>query len=92
MKRLICLCLAAAFLLVPAGFAAAQGEFDEEGRRIYYKPKTEIDINEGVTIDGVLKGPGITFIRGADDTVWNPLVKLRLDFNPEMVQSVHELE
>ena len=92
MKSLISLCIAAAFLLVPATFAAAQGEFDEDGRRIYYKPKTEIDINEGVTIDGVLRGPGITFVRGTADGVWNPLVKLRLDFNPEMIQSVHEIE
>jgi len=92
MKRLISLCLATAFLLVPAGFAPAQGEFDEDGRRIYYNPKTEIDINEGVTIDGVIQGPGITFVRGTDDITWNPLVKLRLNFNPEMVQSVHEIE
>jgi len=90
-KRLICLCLAAAFLLVPAA-ATAQGEFDEEGRRIHYKPKTEIDINEAVTIDGVLRGPGISFVRGAGDHLFDPLIKLRRDFNPEMVQSVREIE
>ncbi len=91
MKRLVSLCLVAAFLAVPATFAAAQGEFDEEGRRIYYKPKTEIDINEGVTIDGVSNGPRIKFLRGSTPDDGPPLLKLRQDFDPEILSSVDQI-
>ncbi len=91
MKRLVCLCLAAAFLAVPATFAAAQGEFDEEGRRIYYKPKTEIDINEGVTIDGVHNKPSMEFIRGTVPTENRPLLKLRANFDSEISASVDQI-
>lgn len=94
MKRLICLTVAAAFLLVPVALASAQGEFDEDGdkRRVYYKPVTEIDINEAAAIEGVLQRPGMTFVRVHDDKIWNPLVKLRVDFNPEIVRSVDQIE
>lgn len=91
MKRLVSLCLVAAFLAVPVTHAAAQGEFDEEGRRVYYKPKTEIDINEGVTIDGVIKGPSIRFLRGTATTDGPPLLKLRQDFDPEILSSVDQI-
>jgi len=90
-KRLVSLCLVAAFLAVPATFAAAQGEFDEEGRRIYYKPRTEIDINEGATNDGVIKGPSIRFLRGTTPTEGRPLLKLRQDFDPEILSSVDQI-
>ena len=91
MKRLVSMCLVAAFLAAPATFAAAQGEFDEEGRRIFYKLRTEIDINEGVTIDGVLNGPSIRFLRGTTPGDTRALIKLRTDFNPEIISSVDQI-
>jgi hypothetical protein len=91
MKNLICLCIAAAVLLLPVTFAAAQGEFDEEGRRVYYKPVTEIDINDEAAIEGVLHRPHGQLFHVLPEYRGKALLKLRQDFNPEMMQSVHSL-
>ncbi len=91
MKHLICLTLAAAVLLLPATFAAAQGEFDDgEGPRVIYKPVTEIDI-DAATIEGVLQRPHGQMFHVLPEYKGKALVKLRQDFNPEMMESVHSL-
>ncbi len=87
MKRVLAICLALTFSLGLATVAVAQ---DEDDRRIIYKKKTEIDF-EDVSVEGELKKPHGAYLLDKRQATFNPLIKLRTDFNPEMYQSVHEI-
>ena len=87
MKKVLAICLALAFCFGLASVAAAQ---DEDDRRIIYKKKTEIDF-EDVSVEGELKKPHGAYLLDKRQATFNPLIKLRTDFNPEMYQSVHEI-
>ncbi len=87
MKQLLALSLAALFSLGLAAVAMAQ---DDDDRRVIYKSKTEIDF-EDVSVDGELKKPHGAYLLDKRQATFNPLIKLRTDFNPEMYQSVHEI-
>ena len=87
MRRLLVLCLALGFAVGFASVAVAQ---EDDNRRIIYKKKTEIDF-EDVSVDGELKKPHGAYLLDKRQATFNPLIKLRTDFNPEMYQSVHEI-
>lgn len=73
-----------------SGAAWAQ---DEEGgdRSVQYKSRTEIDF-EGVEVAGELVKPQGALLLDRKRASFNPLIKLRTDFNQEMSESVNEVK
>lgn len=85
LRRLFALLLASSFIATPA-FAQ-----EEEERKIEYKSRTEIDF-EGVEVDGELVKPTGALLLDRKRADFNPLIKLREDFNEEMDQSVNQVK
>jgi hypothetical protein len=77
-------------LLSFSGVAFAQEE-GEEGPRVIYKERTEVDF-EGVDVAGELVKPQGALLLDRKRAAFNPLIKLRTDFNAEMSQSVDEVK
>ncbi len=75
------------FLILFMNLAFAQ----DEDRTVTYKKKTEIDF-EGVDISGELVKPQGALLLDRKRASFNPLIKLRADFNPEMSASVTEIK
>jgi hypothetical protein len=71
--------------------AAFAQETDDSGRQIKYKERTEIDF-EGVDVTGELVKPQGQLLLDRRKANFNPLIKLRQDFNDEMKQSVNEVK
>ena len=63
----------------------------DKGRQIRYKEKTEIDV-EGVDVTGLLVKPQGALLLDRKRASFNPLIKLRTDFNQEMSDSVAEIK
>jgi len=75
-----------------AGPALAQDEVDaDSGRAIKYKERTEIDF-EGVDVTGELVKPAGQLLLNRRKADFNPLIKIRANFNDEMKQSVDEVK
>ncbi len=83
------LMVAATFTLF-SGAALAQDETDD-GRKVIYKERTEVDF-EGVEVAGELVKPQGALLLDRKRASFNPLIKLRTDFNAEMSQSVDEVK
>ena len=62
-----------------------------EEAQIVYKQKTEIDF-EGVEVDGALVKPQGSLILDRKHAKFNPMIKLRIDFDDEIEQSVKEVK
>lgn len=75
------------FLILIMNLAIAQ----DEDRTVTYRKKTEIDF-EGVDISGELVKPQGALLLDRKRASFNPLIKLRTDFNPEMSSSVSEIK
>ena len=73
-------------LFLFSGTAIAQ-----ESGSVQYKEKTEIDF-EGLEVEGELVKPQGALLRERSAAAFNPLIKLRTDFTPEMKQSVNEIK
>ena len=81
-----------ALLLISSLFAAPAMAQDDDGeRKIEYKSRTEIDF-EGVEVDGELVKPTGALLLDRKRANFNPLIKLREDFNEEMDQSVNQVK
>ena len=65
--------------------------FAQEERAITYKKRTEIDF-EGVDISGELVKPQGALLLDRKRASFNPLIKIRSDFNPEIALSVTEIK
>jgi hypothetical protein len=80
-------------LALAAGPAFAQDDEDaaSSGRRVVYKSKTEIDF-EAVDVAGELVKPQGALLLDRKRGSFNPLIKLRADFNDEMDASVDEVK
>ena len=63
----------------------------EETRDVKYKSRTEIDF-EGVDVTGQLVKPQGALLLDRKRASFNPLIKLRSDFNPEISTSVSEIK
>ncbi len=74
-----------AFLLVPAT-ASSQ----DDGPNIRYKKKTEIDF-EDVNVEGALKVPHGSYLLEKRQSRFNPLIRLKENFNKEMLDSVQQV-
>ncbi len=63
---------------------------DEENPDVRYKKKTEIDF-EDVSVDGELKKPHGAYLLDKRQSSFNPLIRLKENFNEEMVNSVNQV-
>ncbi|MDP2312050.1 MAG: hypothetical protein Q8P41_04030 [Pseudomonadota bacterium] len=89
MKRLVLILLA-----LPT-FASAQEtapEIDEaSGRQIIRQKAQEVDFDE-VDVNAALNRPSFGYVAEARRETFNPLIRLRLDFNTEMDASVGDVK
>lgn len=81
----------AAVGLFLAGPAAAQDTEPKPSPQIRYKERTEIDF-EGVDVTGELVKPQGQLLLNRRKADFNPLIKLRTNFDEEMKQSVDEVK
>ncbi len=72
-------------LFVFCATTATAQERDEP--TVTYKKKTEIDF-EDVNIDGALKRPHGSYLLEKRQSRFNPLIKLKENFNEEMLRSI----
>ena len=64
---------------------------DEKDGKVVYRQKTEIDF-EAIEIEGQLVKPQGSLVLERKTASFNPLIKLRTDFNHEMSSSVEEIK
>jgi hypothetical protein len=84
--------VAVSFLFSTSGTAFAQDEGGgEDAPKVVYKERTEVDF-EGVEVAGELVKPQGALLLDRKRASFNPLIKLRADFNSEMSQSVDEVK
>ena len=77
-------------LLLMLSFPATADDPAEEPK-VIYKERTEIDF-EGVEIAGELVRPQGALILDRKRAKFNPMIKLRRDFDDEMDKSVDEIK
>ncbi len=87
MNRALIALMTALLSLSVAAPAAAQ---DEDESDVRYRKKTEIDF-EDVSVDGELKKPHGAYLLDKRQSSFNPLIRMKEDFNPEMVESVNQI-
>ena len=63
----------------------------EDNREIRYQRETEID-SDAIDISGELVKPQGSLIVERSEARFNPLIELRMDFNPEISQSVNHIK
>ena len=85
MKRFLTLLLPASLLMPAAALA------QDDGRQIKYKERTEIDF-EGVDVTGELVKPAGSLLLDRRKANFNPLIRLRENWDEEMKQSVDEVK
>lgn len=78
------------FGIFASNAALAQDEGDGD-RKVIYKDKTEIDF-EGLDVAGELVKPQGALLLDRKRASFNPLIKLRTDFNDEMDRSVDQIK
>lgn len=83
-RRLLILSLA----IAPGHSSASE---DEKESNFVYKQKTEIDF-EDLEIEGTLQKPQSALVLERKKANFNPLVKLRTDWNDEIDQSTDEVK
>jgi len=76
-------------LLLLLNLTIAQAQESDE--KVRYQKKTEIDF-EGLDITGEMIKPTGALIQSRERANFNPLIKIRTDFNPEMSQSVNSIK
>jgi hypothetical protein len=82
--------LLVALLFLPPHSVVHAGD-DEEDRKVVYRQKTEIDF-EDLEIEGILQKPQSALVLERKKANFNPLVKLRTDWNEEIASSVDEIK
>jgi hypothetical protein len=90
MKSILSITVVAFVFTLFSGAAWAQDE-EEEDRRVQYQSRTEIDF-EGVEVAGELVKPQGALLLDRKRASFNPLIKIRTDFNQEMSESVNEVK
>ena len=78
-------------LLASMALASDDVERDENGDRVVYRQKTEIDF-EDLEIEGILQKPQSALVLERKKASFNPLIKLRTDWHDAMEQSVDEIK
>jgi hypothetical protein len=90
MKSILSITVIAFVFTLFSGAAWAQDE-ESEDRRVQYQSRTEIDF-EGVEVAGELVKPQGALLLDRKRASFNPLIKIRTDFNQEMSESVNEVK
>ena len=67
---------------------ADDSEEQPSDRQVIYKQRTEIDF-EGLEIEGALVRPQDALILDRTAGSFNPIIRLRMDFEPELNNSVN---
>ncbi len=80
-----------AVFLSRVAFAGDDIEWDDDGKRVVYKSKTEIDF-EDLEVEGVLQKPQSALVLERKKANFNPLIKLRTDWNDAIGESVDEIK
>ncbi len=88
MRRTFAVLLSLLFSLALVTPVVAQDEESEADVR--YKKKTEIDF-EDVSVDGELKKPHGAYLLDKRQSSFNPLIRLKENFNEEMLDSVNQI-
>ena len=78
-------------LLATMAHAGDNVERDEDGRKVVYKAATSIDFGD-LEIEGVLQKPQSALVLERKKANFNPLIKLRTDWQDAMEQSVDEIK
>jgi hypothetical protein len=78
-------------LIVTALLVASATAMAQDDRKVVYKKRTEIDF-EGVEVAGELVKPQGALLLDRKRASFNPLIRLRTDFDEEMAQSVDEVK
>tara|TARA_Y100001968_G_C19364599_1_gene721779 strand:- start:1031 stop:1297 length:267 start_codon:yes stop_codon:yes gene_type:complete len=87
MKRAFTLILSLGLgLLMATPVAIAQSDEPD----VRYRKRTEIDF-EDVSIDGELKKPHGAYLLDKRQSSFNPLIRLKENFNQEMIDSVNQV-
>jgi len=76
-------------LLAPAT-TQAQDKTDKS-REVIYKQRTEIDF-DSVDVNGELIKPAGALVISRKRAQFNPLIKLRQDFNPEIKRTIRQVQ
>lgn len=71
--------------------AKAGDKTEEDDRKIQYKQKTEIDF-ESLDISATLIKPAGSLVIERKQASFNPLIKLRTNFNEEIEQSTDDIK
>ena len=79
------------YLLLLLISSTAYADDKEEEPKVVYKQRTEIDF-EGVEIEGELVKPQGSLVLDRRHAKFNPMIKLRTDFDDEMDKSVQEVK
>ena len=69
----------------------AYADDPKEEPKVVYKQRTEIDF-EGVEIEGELVKPQGSLVLDRRHAKFNPMIKLRTDFDDEMDKSIQEIK
>ena len=64
---------------------------DDDKPKIVYKQQTVIDF-EGVDVEGSLVKPLGSLLQEKRSANFNPMIRLRTDFNPEMSTSINDIK
>jgi hypothetical protein len=79
-------------ILAPLLFLAGHAIADDDGeKRAIYKKETIIDF-EDLEIEGILVKPQSALVLERKKASFNPLIKLRTDWNDQVDQSVDEVK
>ena len=75
------------FIIIILSLISTSAFAQDQDRKVVYKRRTEIDF-EALNIDGELVKPQGALLLERKTGSFNPLIKLREDFNREIIQSV----
>lgn len=79
------------FLCLLFSTAVASEPTDNKEPNIIYKQKTEIDF-DAIDIQGELIKPQGSLILNRSNAKFNPMIKLRHDFDDEMEKTINEIK
>jgi hypothetical protein len=85
------LAIGASQVSFPAFAQDDEASAEETGRQVRYKERTEIDFEE-VDVNGELVKPQGSLLLDRKRASFNPLIRIRQDFNAEMKESVDEVK
>ena len=79
-------------ILTPLLFLSGHDIADDDGeRKVFYLQETTIDF-EDLEIEGILVKPQSALVLERKKASFNPLIKLRTDWNDQVDQSVDEVK